>query len=240
MAETKKTKAGQKKTNTVTTATENTFVESVTGEVIPTPFSEADEKNYQSLCAELSLDVTQIEDRHIAVAGKLAVIYEKKLYKVGNYGNIYDFGKEKFGLSRGYCCNHINIAKKFCQYDEQSGTYTGLLPEYKDFSMCQLIILLSMPKELHSKVSPDMELPDIKRLKKTYMNPEQLPDGTEANTETKNKKTEKKTELLRADNVSALSDMSRELLEQKIMEFEAENPDVPYTLSISVVYDSEK
>lgn len=137
---------------------ENTSVEVLSGEVIFTPFSMDDEQKYYALCTALETDVDQLEDRHISIACKLAEISDKELYKVGNYHNIYSFAKEKFALSHTYCHNHIQIAKKFCQYDKQSHTYIGLLPEYKDFTISQLACILPVPIPLLGKFNADMTI----------------------------------------------------------------------------------
>lgn len=235
MSKEKKANYTQEKANAV----DDTSVEVLSGEVIISPFSEADEQKYNALCAKLGTFTDEIEEQHIVVACTLATIYDEKLYRVENYGNIYDFAEEKYKMSRGYCNNHINICKKFCQYDEQSHTYTELLPAYKEFTISQLANMLSIPEGLLEKITPNMKVADIKRFKKMYMSPASQLEEKESVPPSGKKKPEKRAELLRANNISELSDINHDLLQKKIMEFEEENPDIPYTFSISIIYDTE-
>lgn len=125
-----------------------------------------DWKSYEVHMRNIKSGLSNMKKNYIKVAYALYEIKKDRLFTCDNYRNIYDFAKEKFGLSRGVCSEYINVAEKFClKGTEQTGE---LEPEYKDYGISQLAVLQSMDKECQKLATPQMTVTELKNLKADF------------------------------------------------------------------------
>ena len=125
-------------------------------------------KTLKSLTSIIGKELNKVESSYLKVATTLYQIYVGKLFALEDYSNVYDFADDKFNLSRGTVSNFINIVSNFCE-QLSDGSYK-LKEEFKDFKPSQLVVLLNMPQDFISAISPDMSVRAIKEVKREYKN----------------------------------------------------------------------
>ena len=123
-------------------------------------------KTLKSLTSIIGKELNKVESSYLKVATTLYQIYVGKLFALEDYNNVYDFADDKFNLSRGTVSNFINIVSNFCE-QLSDGSYK-LKEEFKDFKPSQLVVLLNMPQDFISAISPDMSVRAIKEMKREY------------------------------------------------------------------------
>lgn len=128
---------------------------------------------FTQLTNSLKKDFKKYEQTTLSIAFKLHEIFVNKLYKYGEYKNIYDFAQMNFNLSRGACHQAIKICKKFGKIEED-GTCHSILPEYQKYTCSQLAIMIRMDSELLEQITPDMSTRQMIALKKSR---EEIIDG---------------------------------------------------------------
>ena len=127
-------------------------------------FTKEDINLFEKSCEIIREDLENISESYLQTAFCLYSIYDRKLYKIRGAGNIYDFAKEEFQISRSTCNGFINICKRFAEIKD--GVCVGLKDEYKRFSSSKLMLMVSMDDGLIEKITPDMTASQIRKMKK--------------------------------------------------------------------------
>lgn len=194
-------------------------------------------KQYRDMCGKIQKEVEKFESAYLTIALELYTIYEKQLYKIDNYPNVYDMAYDMFSLSRATCNNYINICKNFGKIDKAKKECTGLLPEYEKFCASQLVVMMNMPEELRKEITPDMSVRKIRRKKQIYEERKTLSDNSSGNSEEPTKKSggKKTIELLKTDNIVELIEKDNSVLLEKYDSIMKEYPDTKYTISITLI-----
>ena len=117
---------------------------------------------------------TEIENyskSQLKIAIVLRTVYDKKLYEVQGYKNIYDYANDEFNIARGTVSNWLMIVNNFCTLNEQTGFYT-LDERLKDFSITQLVLLrqLTIEQIEELEITPDLSTRSLKALIKEKLN----------------------------------------------------------------------
>lgn len=132
----------------------------------------AEEKRlYKCFRNQIDKAFEKAENSYLEIAFSLHSIYDRKLYRLDDYQNIYEFAKDNYAIKKTSCNNFINIAEVFGLPNE-NGTITALKEEYKDFTSSKLIVMLNFkdnPAYL-AKCTPDMSVRQLKELVKGYKN----------------------------------------------------------------------
>ena len=110
-----------------------------------------------------------MENSYLQTAFALHAIYKNKLYRLDNFKNIYDFAKENYTIARGTCNNFINICEKFGVPNE-NGNIMELSPDYAQYSVSQLAVMLAFPRELLEKCDKTKSVRELKRMRIEYEN----------------------------------------------------------------------
>lgn len=117
---------------------------------------------------------TEIENyskSQLKIAIVLRTVYDKKLYEVQGYKNIYDYANDEFNIARGTVSNWLMIVNNFCTLNEQTGFY-NLDERLKDFSITQLVLLRQLTIEQIEElgITPDLSTRNLKALIKEKLN----------------------------------------------------------------------
>lgn len=128
-------------------------------------FSEKEKTLYNENKSKLKELYNSIEKDFLNMAFLLYPIYKNELYKIEGYSNIYDFARENLELSRGTCCEFIQICENLCTKSNNK-CITGLKKNYTDYSISKLRILASIDRKEHKYFSPDMTVREMKLKKK--------------------------------------------------------------------------
>ena len=109
---------------------------------------------YKKVCNQISSSMKSLESNYLKLALALAVAQSERLYEVGGFQNVYDFAKDKYGLSRGVVYKYIGLVSVF-----------GLTAESKPvYSLSQMLELLPYVRSGGSLApfSPDMTVKQIR------------------------------------------------------------------------------
>ena len=117
---------------------------------------------------------TEIENyskSQLKIAIVLKTVYDKKLYEVQGYKNIYDYANNEFNIARGTVSNWLMIVNNFCTLNEQTGFYT-LDERLKNFSITQLVLLRQLTIEQIEElgITSDLSTRNLKALIKEKLN----------------------------------------------------------------------
>lgn len=117
---------------------------------------------------------TEIENyskSQLKIAIVLRTVYDKKLYEVQGYKNIYDYANDEFNIARGTVSNWLMIVNNFCTLNKQTGFY-NLDERLKDFSITQLVLLRQLTIEQIEElgITSDLSTRNLKALIKEKLN----------------------------------------------------------------------
>lgn len=108
---------------------------------------------------------------NLRIAFFLRVAYDKELYKVSGFKNIYDYANDKFYLARGTVSDYINMVQNFGILNEETGFYT-LDDRLKKYSLTQLVCMkkLSIEQIEKNNITPDTSTREIRQIVKDLQN----------------------------------------------------------------------
>lgn len=250
-----------KKTNTKKETGETKVAEAVTTEIAEKSdtviFSKQEKQLYKMLLRRIDSELRKVEKSFLIIAFKLHRIYKERLYKIGDYQNIYDFAKNEYSLARGTCNNYINICERFGFTDLETGLCESLREEFKDYSASKLVIMVSMPDELIAQMNPQMTVREMKELRRVYTDEQAMVEKTEdeaAMLETLDTIQESlnipaaddglmdfeegvnTVPLAEVEDIFSMPDELKEVISDAIKDFKAAHPSSKYRLSIALTW----
>lgn len=220
-------------------------------------FTEQEKKLYGTLRKGINNELCKVEKSYLNIAFKLNRIYKEKLYKLGDYQNIYDFAKSEYSLARGTCNNYINICARFGYTDPETGVCETLMDKYKDYSPSKLVVMLGMTDELIEQLNPWMTVREIKECRRLYTDEQAALEGTKNDEETEEQETciqevlnlpDKNSglmdfasgvndvKLVEVEDVFSMTDDIRGVILDAIGDFKAAHPQSKYRFSISLTW----
>ena len=150
----------------------------ITASAIITQLKEIDEKNSKAELAEdkrlynrfkkqIDKAYASMEKSYLDTALALHSIYNRKLYKLDGFANIYDFAQDTYGIKKTTCNSFINICEKFGLPNE-NGTMVKLQDSYVDYKPSQLMVMVAFPQDLLNKCDKAMTVRQLKQMFKEY------------------------------------------------------------------------
>lgn len=118
-----------------TTATENTAIETVKGEIVA-----ISEKEVNAAIKRVQTKINSIEKGYLSIIGDVAKLKEADAHKTRNFKNFYIMCQELFGMSRGTVHNLLSIYERF-----GDGNYQ-LTDEAKEMSVRQMLEIIANEK----------------------------------------------------------------------------------------------
>ncbi len=129
-------------------------------------FNDEQKKAYRTLNGLIYDSMQSMRKSSFDIAFAVHSIYTQGFYKIDGYKNIYEYGRECYGLARGTINNFINMVDRFCICDEENGKPVYQLKEdFSKYNPTQLICMLGhTTEELKEKdIRPEMSSRDIKK-----------------------------------------------------------------------------
>ncbi|MDE6608239.1 MAG: hypothetical protein K2K54_10870 [Lachnospiraceae bacterium] len=114
-------------------------------------------------------DMRQIKRSYLSMGMTFKYVRDNRLYledDTGDYANVYQWGEEKFGISRTTVIRCIEICEQF-PVNQETMELEG---KYSKFSYSQMIELLPMDHELRETITPEMPVRQIRKIYKEYKN----------------------------------------------------------------------
>ncbi len=117
----------------------------------------------ESFIYETLEDIKYIKKTFVHVGFRLLEAVQLHYVEELGYENIAELAEHVFDIKKSTCYDLINIAKYYCNGMQ-------LKEEYQNFSQSQLIELCHTPAHLHTKITSDMTVQDIRDYKNCYKN----------------------------------------------------------------------
>lgn len=110
-------------------------------------------------------EVNACATSQLKIAFVLKVVYDKELYRVDDYKNIYDYAYDNFNIARGTVSNWLKVVDNFGVLNNETGFYS-LDDRLKNFSITQLILVrgLTIEQIEQNNITSDMTTRDIKKI----------------------------------------------------------------------------
>lgn len=118
---------------------------------------------------KIKKDIGNIKESYIRLGAYFVEIKTTGTYVCFGYKNLYDYIKSNFGLEKSAVSRCINVFETFAVSVDSRGR-VQLDDKYKDFSYSQLSEMLSLTGEEREKITPDMPVSAIRKMKKKRKN----------------------------------------------------------------------
>lgn len=178
------------------------------------------------------------------VAFYLKTVYDKKLYEVQGFKNIYDYASEEFNIARGTVSNWLMIANNFGILNSDTGFYS-LDERLKDFSITQLVLVRQLTIEQIQELGivPSMTTRQLKALIKEKLNINAIATSVKADVDTSNipVNPEDEEELYKeADAVEAAMNEPTESAETETAETETKGTEAQQTAATNNIISANE
>lgn len=111
-------------------------------------------------------EMGNIQNSFVIIGFQLHWIKTNNMYRVLNYKNICDYAEKEYNIKKSTCCNLINIIENYAERDENGEVIESITECYRNYSSSQLVAMIGMPEELQQRVTPEMSVREIQRLRK--------------------------------------------------------------------------
>lgn len=118
---------------------------------------------------KIKKDIGNIKESYIRLGAYFVELRASCAYTCFGYSNLYDYIKNNFGLEKSAVSRCINVFETFAVSVDARGK-VQLDDKYKDFSYSQLSEMLSLTGEEREKITPDMPVSAIRKMKKKRKN----------------------------------------------------------------------
>lgn len=124
------------------------------------------QKEFKKRIGIIQKQIDKIQQGFLVIAFQLHWIKRHGLYQSLGYRNIYEFAETEYGIGRSSCGNFICIVDNYAEHGENGEIIESLPERYQNFTAYQLIAMLGMPEESRKRITPDMSVRLITRIKK--------------------------------------------------------------------------
>jgi hypothetical protein len=148
-------------------------MESVTTQVEPEEAKPEPSRWYEG---HISLDdaktfiksnITTAARSFIAIGFYLKCVRDRELFKEEDYGTVWDFAKEEYGISKSTASRYMSMNDRF----SENGNSPSIREEYKAFGKSQLQEMLYLEDDKLDQVRPGDRVEDIRSLRR----PKEIP-----------------------------------------------------------------
>lgn len=133
-----------------------------TGDLVEGDTVSTEDKMYQDSVCTIRRELDHIRQSFLTVGWHLKYIKDMGLYRKDGYASIYEFAADRFQMQQSSVSRYINLCERF---SEGHGS-PRLDRKYEGFDYSQLSEMLPMKPEELGKVTSDMTVRDIRKLKK--------------------------------------------------------------------------
>ncbi len=112
-------------------------------------------------------NITTAARSFIAIGFYLKCVRDRELFKEENYGTVWDFAKEEYGISKSTASRYMSMNDRF----SENGNSPNVQEEYRAFDKSKLQEMLYLEDEQLKQVTPEYRVEDIRNLRK----PKEIP-----------------------------------------------------------------
>lgn len=186
-------------------------IEAVREDVINHTPEEIDQ--FEELCRQIHKEQLSMQKSYLGIAIPIYNVYVKKWFDILGDSDIYNFAKRVFGISRGRCSEFKKVVENFGAIDEETKCCTGIKPEFKNYSVSQLIEMVKMTEDQQKLVSEDIPVSAMKKLRLSG----ELPQNTSESAPAPKPK-KRNYQLFKGDNLESYESLEKSLL-SRLSEF---------------------
>lgn len=186
-------------------------IEAVRGDVINHTPEEIDQ--FEELCRQIHKEQLSMQKSYLGIAIPIYNVYVKKWFDILGDSDIYNFAKRVFGISRGRCSEFKKVVENFGSLDEETKCCTGIKPEFRSYSVSQLIEMAKMTENQQKLVSENIPVSAMKKLRLNGELPENPPENAPAP-----KPKKRNYQLYKGDNLESYESLEKSLL-SRLSEF---------------------
>lgn len=128
----------------------------------PAAISKRLETATKNICKEIG----GVAKSFYKIGYELYKVSEEKLYIAQNFKSVAEYGEKILGFQKSSVANYISICERLGVKKNDNPT-AQLLPEFANFSYGQLTLMLALPAEEYSKITPDKTCSEIRKIKKS-------------------------------------------------------------------------
>lgn len=121
-------------------------------------------KDFKQLREELLTELHKAAGSFCRIGFLLKQARDTDILKETAYTGVYDFALIEFGLDKTQVSRFININNRF----SINGNSEQLLPQYAEYGVAKLSLMLTLPDELNEELSPEYSKSDIQAIKEEY------------------------------------------------------------------------
>lgn len=112
-------------------------------------------------------NITTAARSFIAIGFYLKCVRDRELFKEENYGTVWEFAKEEYGISKSTASRYMSMNDRF----SENGNSPNVQEEYRAFDKSKLQEMLYLEDEQLKQVTPEYRVEDIRNLRK----PKEIP-----------------------------------------------------------------
>lgn len=112
-------------------------------------------------------NITTAARSFIAIGFYLKCVRDRELFLEENYGTVWDFAKEEYGISKSTASRYMSMNDRF----SENGNSPNVQEEYRAFDKSKLQEMLYLEDEQLKQVTPEYRVEDIRNLRK----PKEIP-----------------------------------------------------------------
>lgn len=107
-------------------------------------------------------DLKCIASNFIKLGFHLWEVQRNEYYREDGYESVHEFAEAEFGIKKSTCYNYIALMQKF----SRDGQTVFLDDKWQGYNCSQLVEMLSMEKDMLSRIRPDYTIAQIREIKK--------------------------------------------------------------------------
>ncbi|GLB24205.1 hypothetical protein LXJ15735_04460 [Lacrimispora xylanolytica] len=112
-------------------------------------------------------NITTAARSFIAIGFYLKCVRDRELFKEEDYGTVWDFAKEEYGISKSTASRYMSMNDRF----SENGNSPSIREEYKAFGKSQLQEMLYLEDDKLDQIKPGDRVEDIRSLRR----PKEIP-----------------------------------------------------------------
>mgnify|MGYP003289561025 CR=1 FL=1 len=121
-------------------------------------------KGYEEYKQELDTELRKTTEGFVRIGYLLKVAKDTDVLKESGYANVYEFAQEEYNIDKSQVSRFISINDRF----SEGGYSDRLKEEFKGFGHAKLTIMLQLPDEINTELSPEFTKSEIQALREEY------------------------------------------------------------------------
>ena len=121
-------------------------------------------KGYEEYKQELDTELRKTTEGFVRIGYLLKVAKDTDVLKESGYANVYEFAQAEYNIDKSQVSRFISINDRF----SEGGYSDRLKEEFKGFGHAKLTIMLQLPDEINTELSPEFTKSEIQALREEY------------------------------------------------------------------------